>query len=81
MVAKGVPNTEVLMLLMPVTYRRLNTLLPKMAALVGCGVTTGYGSSVRTANIRPGEDVAIVGVGGVWLIHHFAAPIPGGKSS
>ena len=23
----------------------------------------------------------IVGVGGVWLIHHFAAPLPGGKSS
>lgn len=23
----------------------------------------------------------IVGVGGLWVIHHFAAPIPGGKSS
>ena len=35
--------------------------------LVGCGVTTGYGSAVRTADIRPGEDVAIVGVGGVGM--------------
>jgi S-(hydroxymethyl)glutathione dehydrogenase/alcohol dehydrogenase len=39
----------------------------EVAALVGCGVTTGYGSSVRTADIRPGEDVAIVGIGGVGM--------------
>src|ERR1700748_1434001 len=39
----------------------------EVAALVGCGVTTGYCSSVRTANVRPGEDVAIVGVGGVGM--------------
>ena len=37
----------------------------EVACLVGCGVTTGYGSATRTADIRPGEDVAIVGVGGV----------------
>ena len=36
-----------------------------VACLVGCGVTTGYGSAVRTAGVRPGEDVAIIGVGGV----------------
>jgi len=39
----------------------------EVAALVGCGVTTGYGSAVRTADIRPGEDVTIVGVGGVGM--------------
>ena len=39
----------------------------EVACLVGCGVTTGYGSAVRTADIRPGEDVAIVGVGGVGM--------------
>jgi S-(hydroxymethyl)glutathione dehydrogenase / alcohol dehydrogenase len=39
----------------------------EVAALVGCGVTTGYGSAVRTADIRPGEDVAIVGIGGVGM--------------
>lgn len=39
----------------------------EVACLVGCGVTTGYGSSVRTADIRPGDDVAIVGVGGVGM--------------
>ncbi|MEZ0383185.1 MAG: NDMA-dependent alcohol dehydrogenase [Mycolicibacter algericus] len=39
----------------------------EVACLVGCGVTTGYGSAVRTADIRPGDDVAIVGVGGVGM--------------
>ncbi len=37
----------------------------EVACLVGCGVTTGYGSAVRSANVRPGDDVVIVGVGGV----------------
>jgi len=35
----------------------------EVACLVGCGVTTGYGSATRTADIRPGDDVAVVGVG------------------
>src|SRR5690349_1164850 len=39
----------------------------EVACLVGCGVTTGYGSAVRSGNIRPGEDVAIVGIGGVGM--------------
>ncbi|WP_040835733.1 NDMA-dependent alcohol dehydrogenase [Nocardia brevicatena] len=39
----------------------------EVACLVGCGVTTGYGSAVRTADIRPGEDVAIIGLGGVGI--------------
>jgi S-(hydroxymethyl)glutathione dehydrogenase/alcohol dehydrogenase len=39
----------------------------EVACLVGCGVTTGYGSATRTANVRPGDDVAIVGVGGVGM--------------
>ena len=39
----------------------------EVACLVGCGVTTGYGSAVRSADIRPGEDVAIIGVGGVGM--------------
>lgn len=35
------------------------------AALVGCGVTTGWGSSVYAAEVKPGETVVIVGIGGV----------------
>ncbi|MFC9788384.1 NDMA-dependent alcohol dehydrogenase [Rhodococcus sp. NPDC127528] len=39
----------------------------EVACLVGCGVTTGYGSATHTAQIRPGDDVAIVGIGGVGI--------------
>jgi S-(hydroxymethyl)glutathione dehydrogenase / alcohol dehydrogenase len=39
----------------------------EVACVVGCGVTTGYGSATRTADIRPGQDVAVVGVGGVGM--------------
>lgn len=39
----------------------------EVACLVGCGVTTGYGSAVHTADVRPGDDVAIVGLGGVGM--------------
>jgi S-(hydroxymethyl)glutathione dehydrogenase / alcohol dehydrogenase len=39
----------------------------EVACLVGCGVTTGYGSAVRGGDIRPGDDVAIVGIGGVGM--------------
>src|SRR5258708_37240588 len=39
----------------------------EVACLVGWGVTTGYGSATRTADIRPGDDVAVVGVGGVGM--------------
>ena len=35
------------------------------AALVGCGVTTGWGSSVYSADVRPGETVVVMGCGGI----------------
>src|ERR1051325_10891150 len=34
------------------------------AVLVGCGVPTGWGSAVNTANVAPGDTVAIYGIGG-----------------
>lgn len=37
------------------------------AALVGCGVTTGWGSAVHLADTRPGETVVVVGTGGVGI--------------
>jgi S-(hydroxymethyl)glutathione dehydrogenase/alcohol dehydrogenase len=47
---------------------KIDPLIPfEVACLVGCGVTTGYGSAVRTADIRPGDDVAVIGVGGVGM--------------
>jgi Zn-dependent alcohol dehydrogenase len=39
----------------------------EIAALVGCGVTTGIGAVWNTAGVRPGERVAVVGCGGVGL--------------
>jgi len=39
----------------------------EVACLVGCGVTTGYGSATRSANVRPGDDVTVIGVGGVGM--------------
>jgi S-(hydroxymethyl)glutathione dehydrogenase/alcohol dehydrogenase len=36
-----------------------------LACLVGCGVTTGWGSSVYAAGVKPGDNVAIVGAGGI----------------
>ena len=38
-----------------------------VAGLVGCAVTTGVGAVWRTAGVRPGERVAVVGCGGVGL--------------
>jgi NDMA-dependent alcohol dehydrogenase len=37
------------------------------AALLGCGVTTGYGSAVRTGETRAGDTVVVMGVGGIGI--------------
>src|SRR5829696_1271884 len=37
------------------------------AALLGCGVTTGMGAALNTAQVRPGSRVAVFGCGGVGL--------------
>ncbi|GAB2603759.1 NDMA-dependent alcohol dehydrogenase [Kocuria himachalensis] len=37
------------------------------AALIGCGVLTGWGAAANTANIGIGDTVAVVGCGGVGL--------------
>ena len=41
------------------------------AALIGCGVTTGMGAVFRTAQVRPGETVAVIGCGGIGLSAGF----------
>jgi S-(hydroxymethyl)glutathione dehydrogenase/alcohol dehydrogenase len=35
------------------------------ACLVGCGVTTGWGSAVYAAGVKPGDDVVVIGIGGI----------------
>jgi S-(hydroxymethyl)glutathione dehydrogenase/alcohol dehydrogenase len=39
----------------------------ELAALVGCGVPTGWGSAVRAAGVRPGDTTVIFGTGGVGI--------------
>jgi S-(hydroxymethyl)glutathione dehydrogenase/alcohol dehydrogenase len=44
------------------------------ACLLGCGFVTGWGSAVYAAEVRPGDTVAVAGVGGIG-----AAAIQGAK--
>lgn len=37
------------------------------AAIIGCGVMTGYGSVVNAAKVKPGSSVVVIGAGGVGL--------------
>ena len=37
------------------------------ACLVGCGVGTGWGSSVNAAEVKPGQTVIIMGIGGIGI--------------
>ena len=49
------------------------------AALVGCGVTTGYGSMVRTGEARDGDTVVVMGVGGIGMNAVQGARIAGAR--
>jgi S-(hydroxymethyl)glutathione dehydrogenase/alcohol dehydrogenase len=49
------------------------------AALMGCAVVTGAGSVFNTAKVRPGEDVAVIGCGGIGLAAVNAARIAGAR--
>jgi S-(hydroxymethyl)glutathione dehydrogenase/alcohol dehydrogenase len=39
----------------------------EIAALIGCGVTTGIGAALNTAKVEAGSSVAVIGCGGVGL--------------
>lgn len=47
------------------------------AALFGCGISTGVGAVTNTADIKPGQSVIIVGLGGVGLSALLAAVMSG----
>lgn len=47
------------------------------AALFGCAVATGVGAIVNTAGVRPGESVAVFGLGGVGLSAVMGAVLAG----
>lgn len=50
---------------------------PAVAALIGCAITTGVGAVTRTARVRPGQTVAVIGLGGVGLAAVLGARIAG----
>jgi S-(hydroxymethyl)glutathione dehydrogenase/alcohol dehydrogenase len=57
--------------MMLVPERSLVKINPDMpldrAALIGCGVTTGVGAALNTAQVRPGSTAVIIACGGVGL--------------
>ncbi|WP_137702946.1 Zn-dependent alcohol dehydrogenase [Marimonas lutisalis] len=50
-----------------------------VASLISCGVITGVGAAVNAANIRPGQDVVVIGAGGVGLNAIQGARIAGAR--
>ncbi|HEU0042765.1 MAG TPA: zinc-binding dehydrogenase, partial [Jiangellaceae bacterium] len=49
------------------------------ACLLGCGVVTGWGSSVYAAEVQPGDNVVVVGVGGIGANAIQGARLAGAK--
>ncbi|MCX8226204.1 MAG: Zn-dependent alcohol dehydrogenase [Sulfitobacter sp.] len=57
---------------------KVDTAMPlDRAALIGCGVMTGWGAVTRTAQLRAGESVAVFGCGAVGLSTIQAARLAG----
>ncbi|MCB1269842.1 MAG: NDMA-dependent alcohol dehydrogenase [Microthrixaceae bacterium] len=50
-----------------------------IVALVSCGVATGVGSAVHRAEVRPGQNVAVIGVGGVGINAVQGASVAGAR--
>ena len=48
-------------------------------ALVSCGVATGWGSATKRAEVRPGDTVVVVGVGGIGINAVQGAAMAGAK--
>jgi NDMA-dependent alcohol dehydrogenase len=50
-----------------------------VAALVSCGVATGFGSAVNRAEVKPGDVVAVLGIGGIGVSAVQGARIAGAR--
>ncbi|MEL0436783.1 Zn-dependent alcohol dehydrogenase [Phycobacter sp. K97] len=55
------------------------TMAKDVAALVSCGVITGVGAAVNAAGLRAGQDVVVIGAGGVGLNAIQGARIAGAR--
>jgi S-(hydroxymethyl)glutathione dehydrogenase/alcohol dehydrogenase len=51
-----------------------------LACLLGCGVVTGWGSSVYAGQVGPGDTVAVVGIGGIGANAVQGARLAGAKN-
>lgn len=51
----------------------------ELAALFGCAVVTGAGAVLNTAGVRPGDSVAVFGLGGVGLAAVMGAALAGAQ--
>ncbi|MFI1100110.1 Zn-dependent alcohol dehydrogenase [Streptomyces melanogenes] len=49
----------------------------EIAALIGCGVTTGLGAAINTAKVEAGSSVAVIGCGGVGISAIQGAKVQG----
>lgn len=49
----------------------------EVASLIGCGVMTGVGAAINTAQVRPGSSVVVFGCGGVGIAAIQGARIAG----
>lgn len=47
------------------------------AALISCGVSTGVGAALNVARVRPGDSVAVIGIGGVGAAALMGATLGG----
>ena len=64
----GVSGYSQYTIAVPGSLVKVDSTLPfEHATLFGCAVMTGTGAAMNTANIRPGQSVAIFGLGGVGL--------------
>lgn len=50
------------------------------AVLVGCGVPTGWGAAVNTADVAPGDTVVVIGIGGIGINAVQGARFAGAKN-
>lgn len=56
-----------------------NVISPEAASLLSCGVITGVGAVVNAAQLRAGQDVVVIGAGGVGLNAIQGAAIAGAR--
>lgn len=52
----------------------------EVGALIGCGLLTGWGAAVNVARVEPGENVVVIGGGGVGLSAAMGARSAGAAS-